>query len=118
MKPRLVCFLFLLFFFFPNEKIFSWGFWAHKKINNMAVFTLPPEMVPFYKKYIDYITGHAVDPDRRRNAMPEEAPRHYIDTEHYGDSVPQYWKDAVARYGEDSLNAYGIVPWYIVKMTY
>jgi hypothetical protein len=115
--------LFILFFllFLPQHgNVFSWGFWAHKKINRMAVFTLPPEMVLFYKKHIDYITDHSIDPDRRRNVMHEEAPRHYFDTEHYGslDSVPQFWKDAVEKYGEDSLNAYGIVPWHIVKMTY
>jgi len=118
MKLRLFCFLFLLFFLLPGEKVFSWGFWAHKKINHMAVFTLPSPMIPFYKKYIGYITDHAADPDRRRNVVPEEAPRHYLDTEHYGDSVSISWKEAVAKYGEDSLNAYGIVPWYIVKMTY
>ncbi len=121
-RLRLFSFLSLLFFLLPDGTIFSWGFWAHKKINRMAVYTLPPEMIPFYKKNIDYITDHAVDPDRRRNAIPGEAPRHYFDTEHYGaaqsDSVPLFWKDAVAKYGEDSLNAYGIVPWYIVKMMY
>jgi hypothetical protein len=117
-RLRLFSFFFLLLFLFPSEKIFSWGFWAHKKINHMAVFTLPPEMISFYKKHIDFLTEHAVDPDRRRNAVAEEAPRHYIDMEHYGDSVPQFWKDAVAKYGEDSLNDYGIVPWYIVKLTY
>jgi len=121
-RLRLLSF-FLVFIFLPlHGNIFSWGFWAHKKINRMAVFTLPPEMFPFYKKHIDYLTEHAVDPDRRRNVISEEAPRHYFDTEHYGvtqlDSVPRFWKDAVAKYGEDSLNAYGIVPWYIVKMTY
>jgi len=117
-RLRLFSIFFLLLFLFPNGKIFSWGFWAHKKINHMAVFTLPPGMISFYKKNIDYITEHAVDPDRRRNVIPEEGPRHYIDMEHYGDSVPQFWKDAVAKYGEDSLNEYGIVPWHIVKLTY
>ena len=29
----------------------------------MAVFTLPPEMIKFYKKNIEYITEHAVDPE-------------------------------------------------------
>ena len=117
---RLRLFFFLILVFLPRHgNVFSWGFLAHKKINHVAVFTLPPEMVLFYKKHIDYITEHAVDPDRRRNIMPEEAPRHYFDTEHYGsfDSVPQFWKHAVAKYGEDSLNAYGIVPWHIVRMT-
>src|SRR5436190_15266468 len=101
---------------------YGWGFWAHKKINRMACFTLPPEMIGFYKKHIDFITSHAVDPDMRRNAVPEEAPRHYIDVDHYGehpfDSLPVYWKDAVGKYSEDSLKAYGINPWYIVNMLY
>ena len=99
---------------------FAWGFWAHKRINHMAVFTLPPGMIGFYKKNIDYITEHAVDPDKRRYTFAEEAPRHYIDLDHYGehpfDSVPKYWKDAVNKFSEDTLNAYGIVPWWVDKM--
>jgi len=88
----------------------------------MACFTLPPEMISFYKNHIDFITEHAVDPDRRRYSDPEEAPRHFIDIDHYGthpfDSMPKYWKDAVAKYSEDTLKAYGIVPWHINVMMY
>ena len=86
------------------------------------MFTLPPEMISFYKKNIDYLTTHAVDPDRRRYSNPDEAPRHYIDIDHYGqhpfDSVPQHWKDAVKKFTEDTLKAYGIVPWYVETMMY
>jgi hypothetical protein len=106
----------------PSEKAEAWGFYGHKRINRMAVFTLPPEMIGFYKKHIEYITEHAVDPDKRRYSIPEEAPRHYIDIDHYGpsafDSMPKFWKKAVAKYSEDTLNAYGIVPWWIDVMTY
>ena len=52
----------------------SWGFFAHKKINRLAVFTLPVEMVSFYKKNIRYIEESAVNPDRRpvlRPPVPE-----------------------------------------------
>src|SRR5690606_11742694 len=49
------------------------------------VFTLPPEMIKFYKKNIEYITEHAVDPDKRRYAVEGEAPRHYIDIDHYAE---------------------------------
>lgn len=109
-------------FVLPKQEAQSWGFYGHKKINRMAVFTLPPEMFGFYKKHIEYITTHAVDPDMRRYAVAEEAPRHYIDIDHYGpncfDSVPRFWKKAVAKYTEDTLNAYGIVPWWIDMMTY
>ena len=66
-----------------QPSIYSWGFFGHKKINRMAVFTLPPEMIKFYKKNIEYITEHAVDPDKRRYAVEGEAPRHYIDIDHY-----------------------------------
>jgi len=98
----------------------SWGFFAHKKINQLAVFTLPPAMAGFYKKNIEYITESAVNPDRRRYAIAEEAPRHYIDLDDYGDSaihkLPRYWHDAVKQFGEDSLNAHGIVPWHIYRV--
>ncbi|MCW3102839.1 MAG: Nuclease [Bacteroidetes bacterium] len=113
----------LAFFLVPSgEPAYSWGFFAHKKINRMAVFTLPSEMMGFYKLHIEYITEHAVDPDKRRYANEDEAPRHYIDIDHYGehafDSVPKFWKNAVKKYTEDTLKAYGIVPWHIEKMVY
>jgi hypothetical protein len=104
----------LLFFYFILS---GWGFFAHQKINRLAVFTLPVEMIGFYKKNIQYISEAAVNPDRRRYAIPEEAPRHYIDLDEYGDSaatkLPRYWKQAVEKYGEDSLMKHGIVPWHI-----
>ncbi len=112
----------LLLFIPATQPAYSWGFFAHKKINRMAVFTLPPEMITFYKKHIDYISEHAVDPDKRRNVNKEEAPRHYIDIDHYGvhpfDSVPKYWSKAIKKYSEDTLKAYGILPWYIEKMMF
>ena len=100
--------------------VYAWGFWAHQKINRMAVFTLPPDMIGFYKRNIEYITVHAVDPDKRRYAYKEEAPRHYLDADHYGehpfDSLPVYWNDAIRKYTEDTLQAYGIVPWWVNTM--
>lgn len=111
-----------ILFLLPAIFLFGWGFWAHKKINKVACFTLPPEMIEFYKLNIDFIEKHSVDPDQRRNVIPEEAPRHYIDIDHYGmnpfDSVPQHWNDAVLKYSEDTLVAYGIVPWYVNQMLY
>jgi hypothetical protein len=98
----------------------SWGFYGHRQINRLAVFTLPPEMIGFYKKHIEYITEASVNPDRRRFAVVDEAPRHYIDIDHYGDSalhrMPRFWKEAVAQYTEDTLQAYGILPWHINVM--
>ncbi|MDG1261869.1 MAG: zinc dependent phospholipase C family protein [Flavobacteriales bacterium] len=104
-----------------------WGFFAHKRINELAVFTLPEELFGFYKDNIHFITEHAVDPDKRRYGVKGEAPRHYIDIDHYCkhdsacnpfDLVPRRWNDAVEKFSEDTLMEYGIVPWHISNMTY
>jgi len=116
----IVCFLILLSPLFTKGD--AWGFFAHQKINRLAVFTLPPEMVGFYKQNIQYITQKAVNPDMRRYVNKAEAPRHYIDIDVYGDSaiykMPRYWKDAVEMYSEDTLKAYGIVPYHINRVAH
>jgi hypothetical protein len=97
-----------------------WGFFAHQKINYYAVFLLPPQMLLFYKPHIDFLSEHAVDPDKRRYVVAEEAPRHYLDMDHYGtypyDALPRQWDSAVTRFGEDTLLQHGIVPWWIQIM--
>jgi len=99
---------------------YSWGFFGHRRINRYAVFLLPPQLLAFYKPHIEYLEEHATDPDKRRYAVKEEGPRHYMDLDHYAsdlpDSMPRRWDKAVKRYGEDSLNAHGIVPWWIDVM--
>lgn len=112
-------FLRILFLIFLTCTLSSWGFFAHKQINKMAVFTLPPPLAPLYKKHIDYLSEHAVDPDKRRYANEYEAARHYIDVDAYGitpfDSIPKYWGNAVDKYSEDTVNSRGIVPWQIER---
>ena len=77
-------------------------------------------MLLFYKPQISFITEHATDPDKRRYAIRGEAPRHFIDIDHYGQfpypELPRKWKDAVDKFGEDSLQIYGIVPWHVQVM--
>lgn len=99
-----------------------WGFYGHPKINRQAVFSLPPDMVGFYKANIQYLAEASVNPDRRRLAVVDEAARHYIDLDHYGDSawanMPRYWNQAVEKFSEDTLKEYGIVPWHVNTMYY
>ena len=129
-------FLWMYFIFFSNIlKIFripvlictvvlcsSWGFFAHRQINNHAVFSLPKGMIRFYKSNIDFVTAHAVDPDKRRYVDTMEAPRHFLDVDRYGinpfDHIPEKWKAAVAKYSENTLKKNGIVPWQIEKSYY
>lgn len=115
--------IFLLLLLVVSLFTFSnWGFFGHQRINRLAVFTLPPEMIGFYKANLHDIVEASVNPDRRRYSVKAEAPRHYIDLDHYGDSVfqqmPHTWRAAVEKYSEDTLQAYGIVPWHINRMYY
>ena len=106
----------------PQQTLPVWGFYAHQQINRLAVFTLPIEMMPFFKKHIGFLTDNAVNPDRRRYAVVGEAPRHFIDLDAYIDTsavtLPRFYKDAVERYGEDTLALHGLVPWQIQLTKY
>ena len=118
MKKLILVLLILLF----HLECFCWGFYGHKKINNYAVFLLPPQMLVLYKPHIDFITVHAVDPDMRRYAVAQEGARHYIDIDYYGkypfDAIPRKWNDAREKFSEDSLREHGIVPWWVQTMLY
>jgi hypothetical protein len=116
---KIISGLFICCFGFA-QTCYCWGFYAHRQINYYAVFLLPPEMIAFYKKHISFLADHAVDPDKRRYAIAEEGPRHYIDIDHYGqypyDSLPRNWEAAVKKFGEDSLVKHGIAPWWINRV--
>lgn len=116
LKSILLLFI-LVMVYLPS---FCWGFFGHAKINNYACFLLPPEMMILYKPNISFITEHSADPDKRRNVVKDEGPRHYIDIDRYGKypftEMPRKWKDAVAKFSEDTLMMHGIVPWHIQVM--
>ena len=103
-----------------TSRSYCWGFFGHKKINYYAVFLLPPQMMVLYKPNIEFITEHAIDPDKRRYAVAAEGPKHYIDIDYYGkypyNELPHGWREAIVKYGEDTLTANGIVPWHVQVM--
>jgi len=117
-KKLSILFLIIFLVLGNYSSLYSWGFYAHRKINRMAVFTLPSGMIGFFKKHIEYITEHSIDPDKRAHTVEGEAPKHYMDLEQYGhpDSIPMYWRDAVARYTEDTLLTHGMLPYHIYTM--
>lgn len=100
---------------------YAWGFFAHREINKLAVFCLPPEMYGFYRSNIDYLWEHAVDPDKRRYLVKGEGEKHFIDLDRYEsalplDTVPFTYGKALEKYGKDTLHANGIGPWNILWM--
>jgi hypothetical protein len=102
------------------RQAFCWGFYMHEEINHHAVFLLPPPMMAFYKPNIGYLTEHAVDPDKRRYLVAGEGAHHFMDIDHYGSypyrELPRDFAEAVKKFSADSLQAYGIVPWWIQTM--
>ncbi|WP_432713329.1 zinc dependent phospholipase C family protein [Pedobacter sp.] len=99
----------------------SWGFFAHIRINRLAVFTMPAGTSRFFKANIVYLSEHAVDPDKRRYADTAEAARHYLDVELFEkniDSIPRKWDDALKKYGLKALQENGILPWHIQRNYY
>src|SRR5699024_2990694 len=121
-KACICALTFLLISGFTLLESRRWGFFAHKKINRLAVFALPPQMMVWYKPHIEYLSSHAPDPDKMRYAVKGEAAHHYIDIDYYGvypyPDLPRKWKEAVAKYPEDTLNAYGTVHWHALRTSY
>ncbi|MBZ5858675.1 zinc dependent phospholipase C family protein [Flavihumibacter profundi] len=103
-----------------SQEVYCWGFYGHRLINEYAIYLLPPKMLVLYKPSLEYLREHAVDADKRRYILATEAPRHFIDMDHYGtlpfQGLPRRWEDAVNKYGTDSLQAHGILPWRILQM--
>ena len=98
----------------------SFGFKAHQIIAQMAVFTLPPEVIPFYKSHWEELKQASIQPDIRRYVWEEEKPRHYIDLDHYSrsqqDTLQKSWEDVLKSIPEDTLLEYGILP-YALALT-
>jgi hypothetical protein len=122
MKTSLSALFSLLLFVLTGiqQKTYAWGLKAHTIINKQAVLLLPKEMRGFYKFHIDYLSEHSVDPDKRKNAVKNEGPRHYIDLDRYADTsrccLPRNWNAAVLRFHNDTLYKNGVAPWWIVRL--
>ena len=93
----------------------TWGFFGHRKINLLAIYTLPPALHLFYRRHQRELQELAVLPDSRRYILDEEASRHYIDLDKYDINQISFssWEQVLRRTPEDSLKKHGIVPWHI-----
>ena len=98
------------------KNCFCWGFFAHQKINYFAVFLLPPEMIVLFKPNIGFLSEHSVDPDKRRYAVPEEGPRHFIDIDKSPLKKFKGKLNEAPTLSEDTFGTHGILPWWTLKM--
>lgn len=115
----------LLFLQNTSKNNAAWGFTGHQRCNEFAVYLLPAELQGLFVQHLPYLISQAVAPDQRRYAVSAEAARHYIDLDHYYQkgqdpfwNLPQNWQEAIDCHSEDTLQAYGIVPWHVVRMKY
>src|SRR6478736_6661772 len=92
----------LIISLFLSHRVYCWGFYMHEKINYHAVFLLPPQMMILFKSNIGFLSGHAVDPDKRRYMVAGEAAHHFIDIDHYGrfpfPELPRDYNAAVKKF--------------------
>lgn len=98
----------------------GWGFFGHRTIAQLSVYALPSSMRGFYYRHLPELVKRSTAPDERREAEPSEAPKHFIDMDHYGDNpfglMPKLWDKAVAKYTADTLRKYGTVPWTVMEV--
>ena len=99
----------------------GWGFFGHRTITQVAVYNLPAAMQAFYFRNMAGLVRLSTAPDERRNADPSEAPKHFIDMDHYSEEdpfgkVPRQYDRATSKYTADTLKKYGTVPWVVIEM--
>ncbi|MDU0371756.1 zinc dependent phospholipase C family protein [Hymenobacter endophyticus] len=97
----------------------GWGFFGHRTITQLAVYSLPSGMRSFYFRNMGKLVKLSTAPDERRDQDPTEASKHFIDIDHYGDDpfglMPKAWDKAVAKYTADTLRKYGTLPWAVME---
>lgn len=99
----------------------SWGFYAHRLINKMACLSLPEELKITFRTHIQYLSDHAIDPDKRCYIDTLEPEKHYIDLEDLEGIKEQKivsWSQANALWGLERMRKAGVIPWQINNSYY
>ncbi len=82
----------------------SWGFLAHRTVNQLAVYELPGKLRVFFHQNLEYMVKNAPRPDIRRGQDSTEATKHFIDFEAFGDSaqwkMPAQWDEVLKLYSQ------------------
>jgi len=93
----------------------SWGSTGHYKINTACGLSFNAQMSQF-NAWITTLADHASDADDRKSWDPNEAPKHYIDIDSYGEfiangRIPQTLDSVIAIHGASFVYDKGILPW-------
>jgi hypothetical protein len=93
----------------------AWGQKGHRMAAEASLQALPPELRAWYAgKEAEYADA-ALEPDRRKSGDRKEGPRHFLNSEVYGDldHVPLEAQRAVAIGGAQAFARGGQLPWVI-----
>ncbi len=100
----------------------SWGFLAHKTLQQISIYQLPDDLAGYFYANQDYIVQQSIRPDVRRRDDKSEDAKHYLDMDahlfgkDYKTSIPHDFAKAVQKYGMDSLRKEGLVPWEVYRV--
>ena len=100
----------------------SWGFLAHKTLQQVAIHQLPTELGLYFFAHQDYLVQHSIRPDVRRKDDKTEDVKHYLDMDadlfgpNYKTDIPHDFAQAVKKYTIDSLRKEGLVPWEVNRV--
>ena len=110
------CLIILIFCSSLFAQTDTWGWEAHRYINNLAVDCLPTEM-SFFQDHRSYLREHSVDPD----TDPLPGYYHYIDIDYYSEfltgTLPHNLDSLIALYSPSIVQNNGIVPWIVEQWT-
>ncbi len=100
----------------------SWGFLAHKTLQQISIYQLPDELAGYFYVNQEYIVQQSIRPDVRRKDDKMEDSKHYLDMDaslfgaNYKTDIPHEYSAAVRKYGLDSLRKEGLVPWEVTRV--
>ena len=98
----------------------SWGYVGHNIISYNISLSFNEDMEMF-NSWVDYLSEHASDADKRKKNDPEEGPKHYIDIDNYPEFVsegriPQTLDSCISIYGSKFVDDNGYLPWATLAM--
>jgi hypothetical protein len=95
----------------------AWGPTVHDIVNTWAIYTLPPEIRPFFENNRQFLVEHANDPDEWIKKDRYERKRHYIYLDKYGvfpyPALPHVYQRATEQFSSGRINRDGVLPWQI-----
>lgn len=94
---------------------FAWGPAGHHWVTDRAIDNLNGKFKELFSPHRDALVQRTMDPDYRKEQDPEEASRHFVDLERYGEHLfadgEADFDQVVIQFGRDAVQKNGTGPW-------